>query len=211
MKHRLAGPVAWAIARFVLAAALLAMPAAAGDEKAAPAPPAKQKQKQTQKNEGPAKPAACAPSQAEEPVVITNEDLERMFGPGETPEARPEAEPDDRAAHDHGEEPSPPQAPPNPLQAMEQDKADEARRQQAIADAQRDVDAAEAAVRDLEKRLLEQRNPYLPRPELSKEEAAAQQGMNGAERVARTQEQLDLVRKELERAKAQLDRLRSGG
>jgi hypothetical protein len=193
MQYRFPASGAIVVACSIVASALMFLPAAGEDEAAPPKPD-----------------ETAAPAPDDEPAVITNEVLERMFGPGDPSAPKPEGEPHEDAAHEHGEVPAPPPVLPDPLQAMEQKKSDEARRQQAIADTQREIDAAEATVRDLEKRLLEQRNPYLPRPALSKEESEAQAGLNGAERVARTQEQLDLARKELERAKAQLDRLRSG-
>lgn len=157
----------------------------------------------------PTKEKAPEPAPQADPGVITNETLEKLFGASDAP-MKPVAEASDPAAKDRAARKASGTKALDPLQAMEEEKAAAARRQLAVADAEHDVAAAQANLQNLEKRILEQRNPYLPRPKLSKEEAAAEQSLDNAERVQRTQEQIELARKEVERAKAQLERARSG-
>lgn len=120
------------------------------------------------------------------PAVITNEYLERLFGPAEPSKK----EPGQQAG---GEDPS------DALKAM-QDEKEKAQEQQALAaDRDKKIADAEARVKALERQVLEFKNPLLPRPQLSKEEAEAQKGMNEAERVTRTQKQLEAARQELQK------------
>ncbi len=135
-------------------------------------------------------------------VVITNETLEKLFGPSEVApppgdDAKPAAPGSDAGA---GASKAPPV---DPLAAMQQEKEEAQKRQDAQGAAQQDVAKAEASVRELEQRLLAQHNPFLPRPKLTPEEQAKEQPLDGVERVRRTQEQLDLAKKELERARQQ--------
>lgn len=147
-----------------------------------------------------AAPAPAATS-ADDELVITNETLEKLFGPSDPqPPPTERSTPEGQPAAGSGE------ARPalmDPLAAMAQEKEDALKRQEAQAAAQKDVTTAEANVRELEQRLLAQQNPFLPRPKLTPEEQAKEQALDGAERARRTQEQLDLAKKELERARGQ--------
>lgn len=132
---------------------------------------------------------ACNPEAVKKdvPAVITNEYLERLFGPAEPPKK----ETTSQAAG--GEAPS------DPLKAMAEEQ-DHAREQQTLAaDRDKKIVDAQARVKELERQVLEQKNPLLPRPKISKDEAEAQKGMNNQERVTRTQEQLEQARKDLEK------------
>ena len=130
-------------------------------------------------------------------VVYTNADLERLFGP-----------PGPAPAEEAGSKQETGAERADPLKLIEEEKQQASDRQAKIAAAEKAVADAEANVRDLEKRILAVRNPLLPRPKLSEEEEEAQKGMDGAERVKRSQEQLEQARKEVDRAKAELARVR---
>ena len=75
--------------------------------------------------------------------------------------------------------------------------------------AEQRVAAASARVVELEKRLLAIRNPFLPRPELPPEEAQAWEGLDGAQRAARVEQQLAEARDELAAAEDELMSLRA--
>ncbi len=140
------------------------------------------------------------------PAVITNDVLNRMFG-------TVDAEEDTKTEVQAGTATSSAAQPDvkwDPLKAMEEGRQRAADRQAQIAEAEKKVADAEATVRDLEKRVLAYRNPLLPRPEVSSEEADAQAGMNGGQRVGRAEQQLAEARSEAERARADLARVRSG-
>lgn len=111
------------------------------------------------------------------------------------PEAGVEDPPADPAATD-------------PLQWMEDRQAREEAERVRIAAAEKAVADARAHVAELEKRLLAVRNPFLPRPVLPPEEAAAWEGLDGAERAKRVEAQLGEARSELERAEKTLADLR---
>ena len=145
-----------------------------------------------------AKQAPAPPTEV--PGVITNETLLRLFGPPE-PSSAPETS---------AEQEAPKEAPADPLKLMEEEKQKAAEHQAKLAEAEKRVADAQADVQNLEKRLLEQRNPLLPRPQISKEEAAAEKELNGTQRVDRTQQQIEEARKKLEQARADLEKTRSG-
>jgi hypothetical protein len=163
----------------------------------------KDKKQQEKKAGAQATTAQSAPASkpAEEtPTMITNEVLERMYGKSEP------APPKEDGAEKSGE----PAKELDPLQAMEQEKELAAKRQADMAVAQQKLADAQARVTELEKRVLEYKNPYLPRPQLTPEEAAKQQGLNQAERVTATQKELEEARKAVAQAQAGLDKARSG-
>lgn len=105
---------------------------------------------------------------------------------------------------------APPAAPAatDPLQWMEDRQAREEAQRVRIAAAEKAVDDARARVAELENRLLAVKNPFLPRPVLPPEEAAAWEGLDGAERAKRVETQLAEARSELERAEKALADLR---
>lgn len=104
---------------------------------------------------------------------------------------------------------APAPAPPDPSQWLEDRQArDEAARQRRAA-AEKAVEDAKARVAELESRLLAVKNPFLPRPVLPPEEAAAWEGLDGAARAKRVEEQLVEARAELDGAEKALAAFRS--
>ncbi len=163
--------------------------------------------------------ASPAASGGDEPLLFTNEDLDRMFGSSAGATAEPAGEGASGDAAKRAEEPGKtvpaddaarPEVLPDPLQAIQDEKRRSEQRQAQIALTEKAVADAEANVRDLEARLLAQRNPFLARPKLSKEDADAERDLDANQRVQRTEQQLEESRRDLERARAELARLRSG-
>jgi len=132
-------------------------------------------------------------------AVITNDLLERLYGPAAT-----------------GPAPVPAIAPAgydglSPLEQLEYAKDRRVENLRQSERAARRVALAEATLKDLEARKLAVRNPYLRRPVLTEEEAAAWEGLDNAERVRRTEAAIGRAREELEAARSELSRLRRGG
>ena len=153
----------------------------------------------------PAPPADAAATDSNPPAkVYTNEDLERLppttklppddGSPGVVVAAAPEpqAQPEPRRPEPRREAAAAPAEEPVRVEAAEQRVA-----------------AASARVVELEKRLLAIRNPFLPRPELPPEEAQAWEGLDGAQRAARVEQQLAEARDELAAAEDELMSLRA--
>jgi hypothetical protein len=153
--------------------------------------------------EAPAKPVKKTPAKPADdaPLVFTNDDLERMFGPSE-----PAAPPAAVAPVEAGSKP----AADDPLKRMEADKAAAGDRAAGVAEAEKKLAAAQANLDGLEKQLLATRNPYLPRPKLSEEDARKLEGKSGPERVELTEEQIEAARREVDKARADLERAKSG-
>ena len=72
---------------------------------------------------------------------------------------------------------------PDPLKWMQDKEARRVEYEKSLVQMEGDRDSAKSLVAKSERDLLALRNPYLARPELTPDEAAAIQGMNGAERV----------------------------
>ncbi len=143
----------------------------------------------------------------EEVRVYTNEDLDRL--PPDPTASRRTPKPEEALAAkgaDAAKQPASAAAV-DPLEKLDDDRARAAGLAAQTAEAGRKVAAAEARVRDLERRQLEIKNPYLPRPEVPPEQAEAWKKMNGAERVKATEEELKQARKDVEDAKAALEKL----
>jgi hypothetical protein len=134
----------------------------------------------------------------EAPHVYTNDDLESL-PPSPASPTRGAAV---AAARATGEAQ-------DPLQWMEEGKAQRSALAAKITSAQERVTAAEARVRELEKRQQAIRNPYLPRPQISSEQAKTWSKMGSAERLKSTEDELAAARKAAEDAKADLQKLRS--
>lgn len=149
---------------------------------------------------------ASSASAAEPARVYTNEDLERMFGGTSEPQESESISETETA------QPAQPaqQGNVDPLRALEAEKRAAAAQQVRIATAEKELVKAEETLKEMEKRLLALKNPYLPRPVVSPEEKEAWKGLDNVERVKRTKEQLEGVRQELERAKNRLEELRLG-
>jgi hypothetical protein len=141
--------------------------------------------------------------EASTPRVYTNDDLGRL--PPESPLPASTAAKKTAPPAEAGVEKAP-----DPVQVMENEEARKDARQLQIAEAQRAVAAAEARVRDLERRALAVKNPFLARPEIPDEDRAAWDKMTAPERLKLTEDQLKAARDDLERAKARLDQLQSG-
>lgn len=99
--------------------------------------------------------------------------------PAETPVPLP---PSVAAATDNRQK-NPQEPAPDPLKWMQDKEARRVEYEKSLVQLGGDRDAAKALVAKSERDLLALRNPYLARPELTPDEAAAIQGMNGAERV----------------------------
>jgi hypothetical protein len=155
-------------------------------------------------------PKTPAPAPADDgPMVITNDVLEKMFGPSDVKPPRPEtaAEGDARpteGSKGEGEKPL------DPVQAMEEEKKTAAERQAKIAAAEKAVADAEENLKQLESRLLATKNPYLPRPPMTPEEAKEVEGMDNAQRVDLNQKQIEDARAAVEKRKAELQQARAG-
>jgi hypothetical protein len=150
--------------------------------------------------------------------VITNETLERLFGPA--PEAPPtpvkeEAAPPAPAAESGEAAPeggtTPAERPPtDPLELMRERQAQAAEKRRLIAEAEQKVTAAKQRVADLEKRRLAIVNPFMARPEIPADEKEQWDSEGSQERLATTDGQLEEARQQLADAEGELGRLRSG-
>jgi len=81
---------------------------------------------------------------------------------------------------------------------------------------ERRIRAAEGRVAGLERRLeylnrkkASIQNPFLPRPELTPEDQAAEEGLDGAARISRVEEQISQARQDLEEARRAVERARA--
>ena len=100
-------------------------------------------------------------------------------------------------------------APGNPLALLEQSERSAAEKAQRLAAAEAEVAAARKLVADLEKQVLAIKNPFAARPELSEEEREKRESDTSvAERMARSESQLDEARLSLKDAEADLARAR---
>lgn len=198
MRSRLSAPAFF----LVLLLALAPCCAAAGEEKASGGGEGERRASEPERE-----PARSKKTKAEAVPLYTNEDLERMFGPSGASEAKKEetgrAEPS-RAPGGGARPEGPEAARRDPLEAIEQEQAREADRSLRLAKAEREVAEAAARVKELEKRALAIRNPFLPRPELPPEEAEAWKGLSNEQRLERTEAALAQARKKLEEARARL-------
>jgi len=149
-------------------------------------------------------------SKEEAPAVYTNEDLDRKYGPTEP--STPTAD-EKKSAAGSAEE-----GQVDPLKAIQEDQARSRSLKRLKAEAQKEVAAREARVKQLEQRILRISNPLLPRPELDNagygggmtgEEKEAAKGLNNQERRNLAQEHLQEAQKALEEARAALAKLGS--
>jgi hypothetical protein len=105
--------------------------------------------------------------------------------------------------------PPEPLATPDPLKAVLAEEARRVEHEQLIVRLESERDAAVALVARREKDLLAFKNPFLPRPQLTGDEAAEIEGLGGAaraqwaeRRVAEAKKQLEAAQKALDDAKA---------
>jgi hypothetical protein len=132
-------------------------------------------------------------------TVITNDLLERLYGPGSSVEPVEVTE----------AEPLP--SLPDPMAAIEFELGRRSENRIKLQRTEKRVQEAERKLNDLEARKLAIVNPYLPRPVLSQEEVAAWDQMDNAERLRVTEEAIASARKELEALRAERLRLQQGG
>ncbi len=134
-------------------------------------------------------------AEEEEVLTFTTEDMERKYGksPKPTPATQPSAEPE---------------AKPDPLAQLQASQQAERDKLVQRAEAQRQVQAAQEKVAELEKRLASLRNPLLARPQLTEEEKAAWNGADQVDRVRMTEENLAAAHDELAAARTALNKLR---
>jgi hypothetical protein len=146
--------------------------------------------------------------------VFTNKDLERMFG--DESQETSESSADTPSAETAQAAPEPrksTQPTVDPLAQMKQEQAARAQRQQLVAQAEADLEAARAKLENLEVQLLASRNPFSARPQLSDEEKElrATSGETAAERNKRTQLLVDQAREEVAAAEKALAEAKAGG
>jgi len=121
-------------------------------------------------------------------VVITNDVLTSLYGeadvaePGSTSQA---------AA-------TPGSFLPDPLRQIALDLARRGDARRTVYNIRKEITVLEKKLQDLKTRRLAISNPFLPRPTLNKDEAAAWEGLDGAERVQETEDAIEKVQKELE-------------
>jgi hypothetical protein len=140
--------------------------------------------------------------------TYTNADLERLFGPSPDPKAESgdstskqgaKAAPDDDTGL------------PDALDAMEDAQARERMRKKLLAETEAEIAAGQDGVKRLERRILQIKNPLLPRPEASMTPDEVQQwkGLSATERIAMTQRDLDQARADLATSEAKHAKLKT--
>ncbi len=148
------------------------------------------------------KKAEKAKAASEAPVVYTNADLLRRFGP---PEAG-------KPAQEEKKEGTAPAAgtPGDPLRTIEEQQARAEDKKLRVAEAEKAVADAEARVKAIQEKEAAISNPYLPPPPLTPEEQEDWKKLGSGEILKRYQAQEKEAQAELARAKARLARLTSG-
>jgi type IV secretory pathway VirB10-like protein len=146
--------------------------------------------------------ATPAPAPKSASTAFTNDDLRRMFGEpvaskpagGETTGAGSTSSSEGRSA----------------LEQMAKDKKAEAEKSDRVAQAEKNLSAAQQRVADLERRALAVRNPLLARPTVSQEEHKDWDGADAAEHAKLTDADLKKAKEDVEQAKKDLDDARRG-
>ncbi len=193
-------PLVILFALLVVAASVVAAPSAwAGDPES--------ENKRDSKSEDDAMKADS--DSAGETRTYTNADLERMFGP--PPDAKAHDADGDK---DDGAKPGAKKDDtglPDALDAIEDAQARERMRKRMIAATETEITKRQAEVKRLERRILQIRNPLLPRPEagMTPEEVQQWQGLSATERVALAGKELDQARADLAASRAKLDKLKT--
>ncbi len=156
--------------------------------------------------EASAKPAPVQPVVSDEPgYVYTNDDLDRL--PPASPAPRPSPATAKESAPKAGEQR--PAGTFDPLKRMQEEQASAAELKTQIAGAEKKVTEGEQKLRDLERRRLAVANPLLAPPQVAPEQAAQWKQLSGPERLRATDDEIAQARKELEDAKAELQKLRA--
>ncbi len=154
------------------------------------------------------KPAAGSTAKAK---VYSNEDLVKLFGaPPEEPGAEGEApDAESRGAESPGATPPPgAEEGPDPLTKLFDDQRRAQEHAAQVAAAETKVAEARQRIGDLEKRMLAVKNPLLARPAAPQDKAEEWKHSDGAERVKRTESELEQAQAALARAEAELEQLR---
>ena len=148
---------------------------------------------------------SSAPTRSEN--VYTTDDLERLYADkhGKSKAKRGTAEPQKGDAA-----PKTPAVGDDPLSRLQQQQTEQAERMRLIVETKQKVADAKKRVRELQQRILATKNPLLARPRIPEEERAEWSGQGAAQRVRNSEDKLRLAREELEKAKANLTRLRAG-
>ncbi len=129
-------------------------------------------------------------------VVITNDVLTSLYGEADV------AEPGSTSQ----EAATPESFLPDPLRQIDLDLARRGDARRTVYNIQKELTVLEKKLQDLKTRRLAISNPFLPRPTLNKEEAAAWEGLDGAERVQETEDAIKKVQRELEAVQAAYSR-----
>jgi hypothetical protein len=165
--------------------------------------------------------AEAQTAETDEPAgvkVYTNKDLDRMFGEKPDPDAAAEPAADTTppaagATKPPGESRKPNEFAVDPLEQMKQRQAAEVQRRQIVAQAEADLAAAQAKLKNLEVQLLATRNPFSARPKLSDEEKEIRttSGESAEKRNERTQGLVDEAREEVATAEEALNKAKYSG
>jgi hypothetical protein len=145
--------------------------------------------------------------------VITNEDLERLFGASAAPPPpATAAEGDPKQSPPAGAQVSDPKAgAETPIQQLMDEQASRGEQQKLIAETEAKIAATEKKIKELERDQLAVKNPFFgARPKPSEEEQASWDASTTPERLAMIDKALDTARTELKDLQAELARMRSG-
>jgi hypothetical protein len=132
-------------------------------------------------------PPVVAPDATAEPVhVYTNADLDRL-APRSPSSAGTLANSGEKGAKDGAKSSSEPS---DALKQIEDDKSRAADRATRVAEAEKNLAAADARVRGLEQRSLAVKNPFLPRPQVPPDQADQWSKMKSSERLKATEDEI---------------------
>jgi hypothetical protein len=124
-----------------------------------------------------------------ETVVITNDVLTNLYGPADVTEP----------AWTAPATPLPEPFLPDPLKQIDLELARRGDNRRTLYTIQKEITALEKRLEDLKTRRLAVSNPFLPRPTLTRDEAATWKELDGVGRVQQTEEAIEKVQTELER------------
>jgi hypothetical protein len=94
---------------------------------------------------------------------------------------------------------------------MQEGQARQMNRDRNVLAARARLTEAETRLEELESRSIQIANPFLPRPELSPEEAKAWADKDNVERMKANQAEIEQARRDVERARAALAHAEAGG
>jgi hypothetical protein len=179
--------------RNVLAASLasLALGGCGGDGRDAPAPPPIAATKPAEQEQpASAEPSALTPVAEQTPapaapVQIPPDATAKARPPAAEPAPTPSTSLPGAIPPAPAPDPNaqPPQAPPDPLQWLRDSQARKADYLRRVGEAEANAENARTKAEEWQRNVLAFKNPFLARPQLSPDDAAAIAGMGGAERV----------------------------